>query len=577
MDGEASGAVGEQPAAAGGQRDQLVEIETRRGIGEEVDGGGGDDGGGVVDGAEQPEDALDGVAGGERVDGELQEGRAGDAVPLGAARLDDAGGEQVVELRGDQVGEEAGELVEGGGRAGFVEVDELVGGEAEHLTEIGAVAPTGQQVTDAGERVATVLEPGDQLEPRDVGGSVDADPPAALGRGEQAEGLVLADGANGDPSAPGELVDGELPIVLGRHGRSRIHGWTVTPFTVTVNTVTDWTEPLLGVLRAATSTPALEYDGPPRPLTGGFWAELVAFRLRDAPDGWDGDLVARVMPDPATARKESAVQAEVAAQGFPTPAVRLVGGPDDGLGRAFMVMDLASGAPMVGGLDGLGALAALPRLARRLPTALGAVMADLHRVDPVPVRARLATSGDGGASGLMGFVARLGDQAGLASRDDLVSVVGWLRANPPPPEPDVVCHGDLHPFNVLVDTAGTTTVLDWSAAVLGPRAYDVAFTSLLLSEPPVVLPRVLAPAGRAGGRMLARRFRRAYTSELGTGIDPASLRWHEAVVCLRALVEVAMWVAAGEIDGRGGHPWLISGPAFAERLTRLTGTAVRAR
>jgi hypothetical protein len=43
------------------------------------------------------------------------------------------------------------------------------------------------------------------------------------------------------------------------------------------------------------------------------------------------------------------------------------------------------------------------------------------------------------------------------------------------------------------------------------------------------------------------------------------------------LVEVATWVAAGELDERGGHPWLLSGPAFAGRLTRLTATKVRPR
>ena len=60
-------------------------------------------------------------------------------------------------------------------------------------------------------------------------------------------------------------------------------------------------------------------------------------------------------------------------------------------------------------------------------------------------------------------------------------------------------------------------------------------------------------------------------------IDPASLRWHEGVVCLRALVEVFGWVAAGTIDGREGHPWIINGPAFAARLSALTGTAVTPR
>jgi hypothetical protein len=63
---------------------------------------------------------------------------------------------------------------------------------------------------------------------------------------------------------------------------------------------------LLEVLRAATSTPTLAFDGPPGRLTGGFWAELVSFRLRGAPPGWQGDLVARVMPDPRIAAKETA-------------------------------------------------------------------------------------------------------------------------------------------------------------------------------------------------------------------------------------------------------------------------------
>src|SRR5258708_24347129 len=100
--------------------------------------------------------------------------------------------------------------------------------------------------------------------------------------------------------------------------------------TVTVNTVTMTDElpgRLLAVLRTATGSPHLDFAAPPEPLTGGFWAELLAFRLAGAPAGFDGDLVARVMPDPAMARKETLVQAEVARRGFPTPQVRAAGGP----------------------------------------------------------------------------------------------------------------------------------------------------------------------------------------------------------------------------------------------------------
>ena len=333
---------------------------------------------------------------------------------------------------------------------------------------------------------------------------------------------------------------------------------------------------LLELLRGATGTPTLAFDAAPRRLTGGFWAELISFRLRGAPDGWRGDLVARVMPDQEIAAKETAVQAEVAAQGFPTPVVHLAGGPGEGLGRAFMVMDLAAGRPLLAGLGGLSAIAALPRLARRLPDAIGETMAALHRLDLGPVRARLTTIGAGGR-GLESVVSGFAASAELCRRVDLVQAARWLQEHPPPPTPEVICHGDLHPFNLLVDAEGTITVLDWSASLLAPAAYDVAFTGLVLAEPPIGVPRMIRPAVRAAGRWLQRRFRRAYNRHAAIPVEPTALRWYEGVVCLRALVEVAHWVAAGEIDARSSHPWLVSGPAFAARLSRLTGLSITPR
>jgi aminoglycoside phosphotransferase (APT) family kinase protein len=333
---------------------------------------------------------------------------------------------------------------------------------------------------------------------------------------------------------------------------------------------------LLEVLRTATGTPALSFESPPGRLTGGFWAELISFRLRGAPEGWRGDLVARVMPNADIAAKETVIQTEVSAQGFPTPAVHLAGSPGDGLGRAYMVMDLAAGGPLLGGLGGAGAIAALPRLARRLPDVIGETMTQLHRLDPAPVRARLTTTRAGGLS-MASVVSGFAESAELCGRADLVAAARWLQEHPPPPAPEVICHGDLHPFNLLVDADGSVTVLDWSASLLAPAAYDVAFTGLVLAEPPVAVPRVLRPAFRAAGRWLAGRFRRAYAHHAAVPIDPGALRWTEGVVCLRALVEVAHWVAAGEVDARRGHPWLVSGPAFATGLSQLTGLAVTPR
>ena len=158
---------------------------------------------------------------------------------------------------------------------------------------------------------------------------------------------------------------------------------------------------------------------------------------------------------------------------------------------------------------------------------------------------------------------------------DLADAARWLALHRPGPSADVICHGDLHPFNLLAD-GDHVTVLDWSNALLAPRAYDVGYTSLLLSEPPLRVPGWQRPLLRLFGQRLARRFVRGYQRRTGTAVDPAELRWHQALVCLRALVEVAGWVHAGTAGAHAGHPWLSSGPAFARRLTTLTGVHVAA-
>jgi aminoglycoside phosphotransferase (APT) family kinase protein len=331
---------------------------------------------------------------------------------------------------------------------------------------------------------------------------------------------------------------------------------------------------LLGVLRNAAGAPDLEYAEPPVPLTGGFWAELLTFRLAGASPPWDRPLVARLMPDPVLASKETIIQRAVADAGFPTPVVRAAGGRDDGLGRAFMVMDRADGAPLLGGLS-TRAIVHLPRLARRIPEVLAAAMAHLHRLDPGPVHVQL----NGTAASISIDQMLDGLEAGATGYDrtDLVDAIRWLRDNRPAGGPDVICHGDLHPFNVLADADGGVTVLDWSASLLSPRAYDVGFTSLLLGEPPIVAPRPLQPIVRAAGRWLSRRFLHRYQEQSAVNIDEASLQWHQVLVCLRALVEVAGWVQADELEGRSGHPWLVCGPAFASRATALTGAKVTPR
>jgi len=337
----------------------------------------------------------------------------------------------------------------------------------------------------------------------------------------------------------------------------------------------DRVQELIGVLRNATGRPDLTYDRQPEPMQGGFWAELFSFSLANPPEGWPAELVARLMPDPGTARKETIVQSAVAAAGFPTPIVRASGGPDCGLGVAFMVMDRAAGRPALSGLDGAPTPAAVRRLLHQIPELLAGSMARLHALDPDLVRSELEQV-RGTPVTVAGLVSMLAGFAAEFGRPDLVGVARWLTDHPPTRTPDVICHGDLHPFNLLAD-GDRVTVLDWSTSLLAPRAYDVAFTSVLLSEPPLRVPGWQRPLVLVVGRLLARRFVRGYQQRSAVTIEPGELRWHQAVVCLRALVEVASWVHQGVADERAGHPWLLCGPAFARRLEALTGAPVRAR
>lgn len=332
---------------------------------------------------------------------------------------------------------------------------------------------------------------------------------------------------------------------------------------------------LLAVLRSVAGSPSLAYAREPVGLTGGFWAELLAFSLAQPPDGWPAELVARIMPDADTARKEAVVQKSVAAAGFPTPIVRAAGGPDDGLGRAFMVMDRAPGAPLLSGLSLAGALGRGSALFREIPVLLATIMARLHALDPEPVSTELDAAGAAVVSigSMLAMTRGRGENLG---RPDIAQAAQWFSDHPPRPAPGVICHGDLHPFNLLRD--GTSvTLLDWSNALLAPRSYDVAFTTLVLSEMPLEVPARLRPAVRWIGRRITSRFLRSYQRSTGVVIDRTDLAWYQAAARLRALTDVSAWTSSGQEAARGSHPWQASAPAFAAQVTAVTGVPVRPR
>jgi aminoglycoside phosphotransferase (APT) family kinase protein len=347
--------------------------------------------------------------------------------------------------------------------------------------------------------------------------------------------------------------------------------WTLTVNTVTVNTVidTDVAEALLETLRAATGSRDLRYSEAPAALTGGFYAEMLRFRLDDPPAALRGELVARIIPNAELGEWEAAIQGAVASTGFPTAAVRLSVGADGPLGRYLIVMDYLEGRSP---LDGLGInriLRDAPKLARTLPRTLARIAAQLHAVDAEPITRSLAalsttipvTSGD--------FVAAMAHTAEQLGRDDLAGAAQKLLADAPHGNGLLaVCHGDLHPFNVLVTSDGPA-LLDWTTARVAHPAYDLAFTELLLAHPPIEIPRTLRRPVLLLARRFAKRFLREYAAIVdnpSAALDPRELEWHRRLHALRSLVELAGWDAIGTRPQ--GHPWITFEP-IARNVLRL--------
>jgi aminoglycoside phosphotransferase (APT) family kinase protein len=326
---------------------------------------------------------------------------------------------------------------------------------------------------------------------------------------------------------------------------------------------------MLELLRPVPGFEAASLAGDARPLSGGFWASLLLVPLAGARTP---AVVLRLMPDDGLARKETAFQREAARQGLPVPEVFLAGDRNSALGLPFLAMAHAPGAMPLAGLDGAAALRRLPDAAHALPALLGRVTAAVHRLDTRPFLDALR--GQAVPADTASVLRHYTDAAAAIGRADLVRAAGWLAARRPAPRSPVVCHGDLHPFNLLV-CDGRWTLLDWTAAAIAEPSYDLAFTSLLLRHPPLAAPGPLQPAIAVGGRYAARRLLAGYRADGGILPEPARLEWHTALHALRIVLEVESWRQDGTLSEHSGHPWISLEPVAARALRQITRRSPR--
>jgi aminoglycoside phosphotransferase (APT) family kinase protein len=286
---------------------------------------------------------------------------------------------------------------------------------------------------------------------------------------------------------------------------------------------------------------------------------MTRLELTGQPRGVPPSLVLRIAPDQAMGEKELAVQETLAQSGYPTPAVRARGVDDEG--RPWALMDFVDGVPLLAGLEGPAALRRAPRLLVSLASVMADALANLHQIDPEPVTAAVQAVAPSVAWRVEDLLVHLAVGAEGVERPDLAVAVERLTDRRPPEAPRVVCHGDFHPFNILTGGDGSTTVVDWTGALLAPPAFDLAYTTLLLSNPPLAAGPVLRPVVGAAGRVIARRFLAAYR-RANPGAGLGDLVWYRALHSSRILIEHA------SIESRLG-PEVASHP-FAQLVVPAT-------
>jgi aminoglycoside phosphotransferase (APT) family kinase protein len=303
------------------------------------------------------------------------------------------------------------------------------------------------------------------------------------------------------------------------------------------------------------------------PLLGGQWATMAHVRIAGGPDGTPDDVVVRVVPDPVMGAKEIAVQAAAADAGIRTPRVHLTGEAGGPLGGAWAVMDFAPGRSMLAGLSGAAAIRQLPALVRRLPAQLANSMAAVHRLDADPVARRTRAAAPTASLNIDDLWEHL--QAAADDMPPLRAALERLQEARPSHADSVVCHGDIHPFNLLLDPDGEVTVLDWTAAAIAPPAYDVAATWLLLRYPPLQAPAALRPVINAGAALLARGFIRSYRRANPTA-DLAALDWYKALHGTRVLIDLTRWTRAADPRAKT-HAFHLIAPGATRAVQRATG------
>ena len=325
---------------------------------------------------------------------------------------------------------------------------------------------------------------------------------------------------------------------------------------------------LLQHLRDELREPGLSYAEPLTTVSGGFDTRIFAFRLSRAPKAFSIPLILRVLStqySQARALSERATQNAVAGLGYPAPRVLLANVDPTILGGAFLVMERLSGRPLLD-VKRVGIASVLVETQLKLHALDAEVLLKALDREGPPISREAAT--------FEGHLDRLQHRVGAGGLRGLEHAMRWLVDNRPANETTrVICHGDFHPQNILMENDRVTGVIDWPNVVVAERAFDVASTRVILRLVPVALmgvPPALRGLVDVARRVLAARYVAGYRRRAPAGAT--HLPYYEALACMRGMIRTAETRLAA---ARGAELSALDASTFGERLgarfARITG------
>lgn len=284
---------------------------------------------------------------------------------------------------------------------------------------------------------------------------------------------------------------------------------------------------LLKYLKTYYKNPKLEYKNPPTRFGQGIATYIYKFQLKNVQPKYSQPLVLRLFPADfleKLALKEGTIQNALHEENYPVAKVHIICEEVKWLGGEFIIMDFLNGEPMG---ESLPKEVILGKLAE--------THVSLHKINPAAVIERLKTSTikpewyDGTI-----FIDTYAKKSEM-----LKPALKWMKENEPSDRQNVLCHGDFHPLNILVDDGKVSGVLDWSASRIGEPERDVASTFCNLA--------IYGPMGIPDfdWKGLAENYIKEY--QLLSKLDSEKLNYYKAVNSVGAIEVLDLYQLAQDL------------------------------